>query len=621
MTFENSSDHRHDDPFSGPKLKLRILATTDLHAHVLSWNYDTNQIAPARGLSRVATLVEQARAQVENCLLFDNGDFLNGSGLSEAIWAHAPKMPTHPIVMAMNHLNYDAVAVGNHEFSHGLDFLKTCVSQAVFPILCSNLMIPDFENMQPFVVLTREMIDQSGLRHHIKIGVISLLPMQTLVWEARNLDGIATAVPMLQTAQTLSQHLREMGADIVVALAHTGFAKGSDATHEENLAKSLSEIATIDAVISGHSHSVYPTTQDPLDGVAIVCPGFYGSHLGLIDLELQRDQTGWHCIGRQSAVRPVAHRCGDDGLLVPPVAEHREIVAIAQNTHSEIIRSAEKIVGRTDHRLHRYFALLADSPALNLIASAQLDHLHNTLTDPNLRQIPILAAAAPFKAGGRGGPDNYTDSAVGALRIRNISDLYPHPNYLVEFRITGAELRQWLERSCSLFLQVTLGDKDAPLIAPDFPSFNFEVIFGVTYNINLSQPPRFDALGRQINPSAQRIENLMYQGKCITEDQIFILASNSFRRDGTAGFAGTDSSRVIYESCTQVTTIIQRYLERGTPPPNLIRQRWKFTPMPDTTVIFDTALAAVDVADEISHLTPRALTTLASGFRRFRLHL
>lgn len=622
MTFEHPDANLRVQTDILPKIKLRLLATTDLHAHVLSWNYDTNKMSPARGLSRIATLIETARAEVENCLLFDNGDFLNGSGLSEAIWTGGPDRANHPIIAAMNHLKYDAVALGNHEFSHGIDFLKTCVAHADFPILCSNFLVPDLDRLLPHILMTRHFRDETGVLHQIKIGVMALLPLQTMVWESRNLQGLATGFPMLQTAQTLSKQLRDNGADVVVALAHSGFAADADATQEENLAKSLSEIGAIDAVISGHSHCVYPiTSQTSSAAAAIVCAGFYGSHLGVIDLDLQRSAQGWRAIGGNSAVRPVAQRSTDGRHLIPVVQEHPEIVAIAQETHAQIIAAADQIIGQTDQRLHSYFALVADSPALNLIAAAQVDHLCTHWTQSNCGDVPILAAVAPFKAGGRGGSDNYTDLAAGPLRIRNISDLYPHPNHLVAFKIRGAELRQWLERSVSLFLQVGLGDQDAPLIDPDFPSFNFEVIFGITYEVNLSYPPRFDALGREIDPTVHRIENLKYQGLPIGNDQVFVLASNSFRRDGTAGFAGTDSSRVVYESCCQVGPIIQRYLQNGDAPPPIPPQRWTFSPMKNTTVLYDSGMAAIDVIDDIVHFRPKVLGALPSGSCRFRLHL
>ena len=376
-------------------------------------------------------------------------------------------------------------------------------------------------------------------------------------------------------------------------------------------------MAGIDVVLAGHSHKVFPETDARLMDQAIVSAGFYGSHLGVIDLELQRNSAGWQMVNRCSAVRPVAMRRGLGVTAL--VAEDPAIVAIAAQTHAQIITAADQVVGQSDRRLHSYFALVSDSPALTLVATAQRDHLRRQLTDPKLAGIPILAAAAPFKAGGRGGPDNYTDLMAGPLRVRHIADLYTHPNHPVAFLITGTELAQWLERSASIYRQIDFGAQDAELLDPDFPSFNFEVIFGVTYQINLAKPARFDALGRVINADATRIENLAFDGQAVTADQRFILVSNSFRRDGGQGFAGTESAHVIYEGDVHVATLVHDHVALGGDLPQIDPQRWKFTPMPQTTVLLDSSPRAVDVLDEVAHLEP--LDILPSGFQRFRLHL
>ncbi len=601
------------------KLKLRVLATTDLHGHVLSWNYDTHEISPSRGLSRVASLIAVARAEVENALLFDNGDFLNGSGLSVAVTTDVHDPVGHPMVLAMNHLRYDAVAVGNHEFSHGIDFLRSALADANFPLICSNFAFSGLDFIVPHMLLNREMRDDHGDLHQIKIGVLALLPAQTLVWEARHLTGIAIATPMIDAVEDTAQQLRDKGADIVVALAHSGYEPETDTQHEDSFAKFVTRMTTVDAVLAGHSHKVFPETDAMLNDQAIVSAGFYGSHLGVIDLELQRDVQGWICVKRSSAVRPVAKRHGLG--LTALVGEDPAVVAIAAQTHDQIVAAADQVVAHNPRRLHSYFALVSDSPALALVAAAQTDHIRRHLTQAQFADIPILAAAAPFKAGGRGGPDNYTDLMAGPLRLRHISDLYTHPNHPVAFLVTGAELAQWLERSVSIYRQISLGAKDAELLDPDFPSFNFEVIFGLTYQINLAMPARFDMFGQVINPDASRIENLCFAGRAVVADQPFILVSNSFRREGGQGFVGTGSERVIFAGEAHVARLVIDYVSLGGTVPQIDPQRWRFAQMPHTSVVFDSSPKANQVIDELPHLGLQPLQTLTSGFQRFRLQL
>ena len=187
--------------------------------------------------------------------------------------------------------------------------------------------------------------------------------------------------------------------------------------------------------------------------------------------------------------------------------------------------------------------------------------------------------------------------------------------------ITGTELALWLERSASIYRQITLGAQDVELLDPDFPSFNFEVVFGVSYQINLANPARFDALGRVINPKARRIEYLRFGGQEVTADQPFILVSNSFRRDGGQGFAGTESDRVIFEGCAHAATLVHDFVACGGKVAQMDPLRWQFAPMPKTTVLFDCSPRAFQVLDEVPHLHLEPLNILASGFQRFRLHL
>jgi 2',3'-cyclic-nucleotide 2'-phosphodiesterase/3'-nucleotidase len=604
------------------KMKLRVLATTDLHAHVLSWSYDTNKAAPARGLSRVATLIHQARAEVENCLLFDNGDFLNGSGLSMAMLDLFPDLPPHPMVAAMNHLHYDAVAVGNHEFSNGINFFQAAVKDAEFPLVCSNFAFQGLDQILPHTLLTRRMRDEQGGAHDLKIGVLALLPRQTLVWEQRHLAGIAQAVPMMQAAKSTSHALRDQGADIVVALVHSGFDADAALESEESLAMAVAKIPAITAVLAGHSHKVFPPEPAAFaQDAALVAPGFFGSHLGVIDLDLHQTATGWAQVARRSLVRPVARRMARGSTLVPLVTEDPQIQKLAAPVHSAVTRATGKVIGRSSHRLHSYFALITDCAALNLVAQTQIDFIRSRLIDPRFQHIPILAAAAPFKAGGRGGPENYTDLMPGPLRVHQITDLYTHPNHLVAFLVTGAVITQWLERAVSLFHQIDPGQKDAALIDCNFPSFNFEVLFGVGYQINLSQPARYDASGNVIHPNAHRIQDLTHNGAPVTQDQPFILVSNSYRRDGLAGFSGTMAENILFESWSQVRILIQDQIARGAPLPAVNPRRWHFRPMPATSVIFETNPKAVDLVSEVAHLRPEPLEILETGFRRFRLHL
>ncbi len=613
------------DPPCGARIDLRIMATSDIHANLLAWDYDGDRPCPSRGLARLATLIGQARAEMPQSLLLDNGDFLNGTPLADHLADHPTAGRAHPMIAAMNHLGYDAATLGNHEFSHGLPFLRRSMQGANFPFVSTN-----FWEIRPTgrplaehqLLLTRTLLDQHGQSHRLRIGILGFLPPQTLVWEWRHLKGCAGAADILATATTAVPALRAAGADLVIVLAHSGIGGPGRGEGAENVSLSLAELPGVDAVVAGHTHLLFSSSDSPdLTGKPVVMPGFFGSHLGVMDLTLKQGAQGWRVTAHHTALRSIAQRDPDHGALRALVADDPAIVALAMPDHAALLARSACHIGQIAQPLHSFFSLLTDSPALALVAQAQALHLTQALADTPHSGLSVLSAVAPYKAGGRGGAENYTDIPAGPLRHRHAADLYIHPNSLVGLRLTTAELALWLERSVSLFRQISPSAQDVELIDPEYPSFNFDVIFGLTYQIDLTQPARFDARGNDVNPLAQRIRALRFQGQTLAPDQVFALATNSYRGGGGSGFAGTAPGYLIHEARQANRDIVEAYIEGGGRAELPAVPNWGFVPMPGTTVLFDSNPRAVAALPEVPHLRLTPLTRLPNGFQRFRLHL
>ena len=188
-------------------------------------------------------------------------------------------------------------------------------------------------------------------------------------------------------------------------------------------------------------------------------------------------------------------------------------------------------------------------------------------------------------------------------------------------KVTGAELRDWLERSAGMFNRIEPGKADQILLNPDFPSYNFDVIDGVTYEIDLSRPSKFDRDGAVVNPGADRIVNLMFEGEPVTDDREFVIATNNYRASGGGSFPGADGSTMIFEAPDTNRDVIVRYIvEQGTIEPSA-DANWKFAPLPGTTVLFDTGPAATNYADEVKGVDIAPAGEGADGFARFRIAL
>ena len=612
-----------DRPAGATRLNLRLLATSDLHAQIMPWDDLSDQPAPERGLAQIASLVAKARAEVANSLLLDNGDFLNGSPLADHVAHHHRRADIHPMIAAMNSLRYDAATLGNHEFSNGLPLLLRALGQAHFPIVATNLARVAASGQSSFLprhlILERDLADQDGNLHRLRIGVLGFLPPQTALWERRHMAGRLTVHDILATARTAIPRLRRAGADLVIALSHSGLGQDQREQQTENISDALAEMPGIDAVIAGHTHQLYPQPDAAISNRPLVMPGFFGSHLGVIDLKLENQGGNWTVRGHQAQLRPVAERDTFSGAVTARVAADPGMAALAAADLAAMRQRAARPVGQTDVALTSYFSLIGHSAVQTLLADAQQENMAHALAGHPAADLPMLVAVAPFKAGGRGGPTNYTAIAAGPLTGRNMTDLYIHPNSPVALRISGADLRLWLERSVSLFRQIQPGQPDQMLIDSDFPAYNFDMIHGLSYTVDLSHPPRHDCTGKVINPTAQRITDLAYQGQPLNPDQTFVLVTNSYRAAGGAGFAGTDAAHVVMEESRPLRMVVQDHVARSAKIAPQAAAPWRFRPMPDTSVLFDSAPAAAPHAAEVAGLEPVGLQP--TGFLRFRLRL
>ncbi|MEO0945140.1 MAG: bifunctional 2',3'-cyclic-nucleotide 2'-phosphodiesterase/3'-nucleotidase, partial [Pseudomonadota bacterium] len=387
----------------------------------------------------------------------------------------------------------------------------------------------------------------------------------------------------------------------------------------------------VDALVTGHSHLVFPSPtyadyaavdaeKGLIHGKPATMGGFWGSHLGVIDLMLENDGGEWRVVTSAVETRPISQRNEDRSITALVESDQAVLDATAQD-HEETLAYVRRAVGKTAAPLHSYFALVADDPSVQIVSIAQKWYVSEMLEGTEYAGLPVLSAAAPFKAGGRGGPEYFTDVPAGDVAIKNVADLYLYPNTVRAVKVTGREVKDWLERSAGIFNQVEAGKADQQLLNSEFPSYNFDVIDGVTYQIDLTEPSKFAPKGELVNPDANRIKNLMFNSAPVTDDMEFIIATNNYRASGGGSFPGADGSTIVFEAPDTNRDVIVRYIvEQGTIQPSA-DANWKFAPLEGTSVLFETGPKATDYIDDLKSLDIAPAGEGADGFALFRLKL
>ncbi|ELY4436787.1 bifunctional 2',3'-cyclic-nucleotide 2'-phosphodiesterase/3'-nucleotidase [Cronobacter dublinensis] len=552
---------------------LRILETTDLHSNMMDFDYYKDAPTEKFGLVRTASLINAARQEAANSVLVDNGDLIQGSPLGDYMAAKGLKDgDVHPVYKAMNTLDYAVGNLGNHEFNYGLDYLHKALAGANFPYVNANIIDAKTQKplFTPYLIKETQVKDKDGKPHTLKIGYIGFVPPQIMTWDKANLSGKVTVNDITETARKYVPQMRAQGADLVVVVAHSGLSAEPYKALAENSVYYLSQVPGVDAILFGHAHAVFPgkdfatikgadIAQGTLNGVPAVMPGMWGDHLGIVDLVLNNDDGKWKVTQSKAEARPIYDAQAKKSLAV----EDQDLVKVLKADHDATREFVGQPVGKSADPMYSYLALVQDDPTVQVVNNAQKAYVEHFIQgDPDLAQLPVLSAAAPFKVGGRkNDPASFVEVEKGQLTLRNAADLYLYPNTLVVVKATGAEVKEWLECSAGQFNQIDVNSaKPQPLLNWDgFRTYNFDVIDGVKYQIDVTQPAKYDGECQTVNPKAERIKHLTFNGKPIDPNATFLVATNNYRAYG-GKFAGTGDSHIAFASPDENRAVLAAWI-------------------------------------------------------------
>ena len=606
--------HTYRHPEKGAVRQLRLLATTDLHMQLLGHDYVTDKPMSHHGLAGLGTLVAQARAEAaaqgRACVLLDNGDILQGNAFGTWL-AGQPVGPNHPVVAALNALRYDAIGLGNHDLDFGLDYLRAVLRHLDMPVVCSNLHHQGLGPVTEMAIVTCTDPNEDDDSRPLRLGVLSVVPEQTAIWNRNELSDQAEVLPAQASLTRHAATLRAKGADIVVLLAHMGIVPDHGEQHAVDNAVPLAQVPGIDAIITGHTHRRFPGTDhvntaavDPVNGMLwqrpAIMAGHGGSDLAVMDLTVKLTaRDTWQVIGHVSGLRP----------NLPATAPCPAVVSACKEAHEKGRRHLAQPVGQIDQSLHNFFSLAMPTPTDTLIARAMARTARAALADTPDGALPVLACTAAHTTGGRGGPDHYVHIPKGIVRRRHLAGLAPYEDPIWAVRMTGLHLKNWLEHAAKVFNQHSPQGPILRLSDIAVPSFTFDTIHGLTYRIDPTQPV------------GHRISHMRHADQPVMAKDRFVMATNPFRAAGGGGFVASPPDRICLRSQISLTTALIDALTHPTDQPWQDVLPWRFDCGQAVNAILETTPEALEWLDDLRHLKPIPDGITPDGFARLRLTL
>ena len=533
--------------------RLTVMGTTDLHGNVFNWDYfkgaeyeDSahNDI----GLAKVSTLVKalRHRAGRRSTLLIDAGDTIQGTPLAYYYAKIQPisRSVVHPMATAMNAMDYDAAALGNHEFNYGIPLLRTFQRQLDFPLLGANAL--DAATGRPaFPPFTVKVVRPPNGRP-IRVGILGLTNPGIAIWDKANVEGRMTFPGLVEQARNWVPVLRRV-ADVVIVAAHSGAdtssSYGDALPWPENAATLVAEqVPGIDAILVGHAHVEIPqrivTNKQTGKPVVLTEPLRWGMRLSVIDIDLICSRGQWKVA-----------EVGSQVLNSNTVAEDPAIVHLLRADHEKVLDYVNSVVSTSAIAMSAATARFQDTAAIDFINYVQADAVDKALEGTQYAELPVLSIAAPFNR----------EAAIpqGDVSVRDVAGLYIFDNTLQAVIMSGADVKEYLEFSARYFKPVSgtgpfpadaVTNAVTPTAPNGTPDYNYDIMGGftapLTYSIDLAQPV------------GSRIVDLAYDGAPIDAAASFVIAINNYRASGGGNFPHTAGNPAVYNAQVEIRQLI-----------------------------------------------------------------
>jgi len=524
--------------FAADTTTVTILETADLHGRIYPYEYAIDSYDDDTGLAKIATLVKQERAIDPNALLIDCGDTVqdNSADLFN-------DLPVHPMIEALNFLDYDVWVIGNHEFNFEKAFLDKNVATFKNSVLSANILKTD----GTYFVKPYEIFEVNDVR----VAIVGMTPPHVTQWEAsapEHFEGLTFPGTVEQSKKVIAE--LEGKYDVLIGAFHLG----PDGEHGYEGSKTIAEACPEYSVIfCGHAHSKY---NEVTNGVHIIEPGPWGWALAKAVIKLEKTDDKWKVV-----------EVVTENLETKTVKEDEDVLAKFKFVHEQSIADANLIVGEISADFIAspdYItgeAKITTMPTSQIIDTAVIDFINEVqmfYTDAE------ISSAALF---------TFDSNLVkGPFKKKDVAFIYKYSNTLVGTNITGANMKKYMEWSASYYNTYKDGDVTISFDS-NIRGYNYDMFSGLTYEINLSKP------------TGERVENILYNGKPLDDNRTYRLSLNNYRFGTLLGLGLVTMDDRYYDSyetlqdAGRIQAMIVKYVqeEKGGKIDPLVDNNWKIT--------------------------------------------
>lgn len=531
------------------EVTLKLIETSDVHGCYFPYDFIRNK--PMKGsLARVSSYVKEQREKYENVILMDNGDILQGQPVAY-YYNYMDTISEHVCAAMLNYMKYDVGTMGNHDVETGHAVYDRWVRQCNFPVLGANIV--DNKTGKPYLP-PYQVIEKEG----VKIAILGMITPAIPSWLPEQLWSGLHFEDMEDCARKWVKIIREKeNPDVLVGLFHAG-PEGNklDNVVENGSGNVAKSVPGFDVVFMGHDHTrrYEKVVNVEGDSVLLIDPANMSKVVSEVTFTIKKQD------GKVVSKQVEGKLVNMDGY-----APDADFLNIFQGAYETTMDFVSRNIGRIEHTISSKEAFFGPSAFVDLIHQLQLD-----ITGAD------ISFCAPLSA--------YAEIKKGDICVSDMFNLYKYENLLYTMKLTGKEIKDFLEMSYALWTNqmqspddhlMLLNEEDNGFGRFKNPSFNFDSAAGIIYTVDVTKPQ-----GEKI-----RIER-MANGEPFDLNKTYRVAVNSYRGNGGgdlltkgAGIPKTElAKRVVYSTDKDLRYYLMKRIEEvkvlDPKPLNL----WKFIP-------------------------------------------